>query len=85
MDLAMEIDEGASPVPVTSSMPELSSITLKNKLYNNRLQNNPEDLQQIISGATKHIHDVTKLLLSLSKYRAETMGPINESVNQLMN
>ena len=68
-------------MPVTSKMPELSSLVLKNKLYNTRLQNNPEDLQQIISGATKHIHDVTKLLLSLSKYRAETMGPITNSVN----
>ena len=28
---------------------------------------------------------MTKLLLSLSKYRAETMGPLTESVNQLMN
>ena len=45
MDLATEIDEGAQPAPVTSTMPELSSITLKNKLYNTRLQNNPEDLQ----------------------------------------
>ena len=37
MDLCTEIDEGAEPVPVTSTMPELSSITLKNKLYNTRL------------------------------------------------
>ena len=58
-------------------LPELSSITLSNKLYNTRLKNNPEDLRQIISGATKHIHDVTKLLLSLSKYRADTMGAVN--------
>lgn len=37
MDLCTEIDEGAESVPVASTMPELSSITLKNKLYNTRL------------------------------------------------
>lgn len=45
MDLATEIDDGAQPKPVTSKMPELSSITLTNKLYNSRLQNNRGDLQ----------------------------------------
>lgn len=45
MDLATEIDGGAQPKPVTSKMPELSSITLTNKLYNSRLQNNRGDLQ----------------------------------------
>ena len=45
MDLATEIDKGAQPAPVTSTMPELSSLILKNKLYNTRLQNNPQDLQ----------------------------------------
>lgn len=83
LDLASEIDEGAKPAEVESNMPKLSSIELKNKLYNSRLQNNPENLQTIISGATKHIHDITKLLLSLSKYRADTMGAITNSVNQL--
>ena len=57
-------------------MPELSSITLKKKLYNTRIQNERQDLQQIVSGATKDINDITKLLLSLSKYRAETMGSL---------
>ena len=81
MDLATEIDEGAQPIVVQSEMPELSSLTLQNKLFNNRLKNDRNDLQQVISGATKHIHDITKLLLSLSKYRAETMGAINSQVN----
>ena len=80
MDLATEIDEGAKPAPVTSNMPELSAITLQNKMYNTRMKNEKEDLQQIISGATKHIHDITKLLLSLSKYRADTMGALNSQV-----
>jgi len=54
-------------------MPELSSITLKKKLYNTRLRNKLEDLQQPISGATKDITDITKLLLSLNKYHANVM------------
>ena len=47
------------------------------------MKNEKEDLQQIVSGATKDITDVTKLLLSLAKYRAETMGPITQAVNNL--
>ena len=68
---------------VDSDMPKLSSITLTNKLYNTRMKNDPGDLRQIISGATKHIHDITALLLSLSKYRADTMGAVKNSVTAL--
>lgn len=57
-------------------------MTLQNKLYNTRMQNDPKDLQSKISGATKHIHDITKLLLSLSKYRAETMGAVNSVMRE---
>ena len=85
IDLATEIDEGVQEVEVVSSMPELSQLKLKNKLYNTRLKNKPEDLQQIISGATKHIHDITKLLLSLSKYRADTMGAVNNLTTTIQN
>ena len=84
MDLATEIDNGAEPVPVVSNMPKLSSIELKNKLYNTRLRNTKENLQDIISGTTKHIYGITELLLSLSKYRADTMGAMTQSVNQLI-
>ena len=46
INLTDEIDQG--PVPryddEDNKMPELSSIKLKNKLYNTRLQNNPADL-----------------------------------------
>ena len=38
-----------------------------------------------MSGATKDITDVTKLLLSLARYRAETMGPVTQAVNNLRN
>lgn len=61
-------------------MPELSSITLKKKLYNTRLRNTPQDLQQIVSGATKDITDITKLLLSLNKYHANVMSNMNSVI-----
>ena len=80
IDLAEEIDSGAQPTPVTSNMPELFQLKLQNKLYNTRLKNDRDDLQMIISGATKHIHDITRLLLSLSKYRADTMGAVNAAM-----
>jgi len=47
---------------------------LKNRLFNTRLRNDPNDLQQIVSGATKDITDMTKLLASLNKYRADVMN-----------
>ena len=63
-------------------MPEMSSISLKKKLYNTRLRNKKEDLQQIVSGATKDITDITKLLLSLNKYHADVMTNINSVMNK---
>ena len=45
VDLATEIDQGAEPVTVDSNMPQLSSITLTNKLYNTRMKNEPGDLR----------------------------------------
>ena len=38
-----------------------------------------------MSGATKDITDVSKLLLSLSRYRAETMSAMNNAVGNLRN
>ena len=63
-------------------MPEMSSMTFKKKLYNTRLRNKKEDLGQIVSGATKDITDITKLLLSLNKYRAEVMNKMDRAVRQ---
>lgn len=85
MTLGQEINEGAQPFQSIrdSNIPELSSLTLKKKLYNTRLQNNPADLQQIISGTLKDITDITKLLLSLNKYRAETMTAINSAIGSV--
>lgn len=59
-------------------MPELSSIKLKKKLYNNRLMNKPGDLQQVISGATKDINDISNLLLSFNRYRSDTVGSLKQ-------
>ena len=47
------------------------------------MKNDKKDLQTSIHGATKHIHDITALLLSLSKYRADTMGAVKNSLNTL--
>jgi hypothetical protein len=55
---------------VQGDLPELSSLTLNKKLYNNRIQNEPENLKKIISGVTKDINDISKLLLSFEKYRS---------------
>lgn len=51
-------------------MPELSSLRLDKKLFNNRLQNDPENLKRIISGVTKDINEVSNLILSFEKYRS---------------
>ena len=77
MPLNEEIDEGPILQDIASEMPELSQRTLNKKLYNSIPQNDREDLQQLVSGAYKDIHDMTKLLLSLRKYRTETMGEMN--------
>jgi hypothetical protein len=55
---------------VQGDFPELSSLTLNKKLYNNRLQNEPENLKKIISGVTKDINEISKLMLSFEKYRS---------------
>lgn len=52
------------------NVPELSSIRLNKKLFNNRLQNKPEDLKKVVSGVTKDINDISNLILSLQKYRS---------------
>ena len=85
MTLGQEISEGAQPFESIrdSDIPELSALTIKKKLFNTRLQNDPKDLQQIISGTLKDITDITKLLLSLNKYRAETMTAINTAIGSV--
>jgi len=60
----------------------MSSIILKKKLFNTRLRNTPQDLQMIVSGATKDITDITKLLLSLSKYRADVLTQMSNAINK---
>lgn len=55
---------------------------LKNRLFNTRLRNDPNDLQQIVSGATKDITDMTKLLASLNKYRADVMNQMNDAIKK---
>ena len=52
-------------------IPELSSIRLNKKLFNNRLQNNPEDLKGLVRGARQDIQEITVLVQSLQRYRAQ--------------
>ena len=56
--------------PQQSNLPELSSIRLNKKLYNNRLQNEPENLKKLVSGVTKDINDISSLILSFQRYRS---------------
>lgn len=44
------------------NIPELSSIRLNKKLFNNRLQNNPEDLKKLVRGAMGDIKEITRLV-----------------------
>jgi hypothetical protein len=43
-------------------VPELSSIRLNKKLFNNRLKNEPEDLNRLLQGAKTDIREITGLL-----------------------
>lgn len=51
-------------------VPELSSIRLNKKLFNNRLQNEQADLKGLVKGAHKDIKDIIRLLNSLQNYRS---------------
>jgi hypothetical protein len=53
------------------NVPELSSIRLNKKLFNNRLQNNPEDLKKLVKGAMGDIREITRLVQSLQSYRSQ--------------
>lgn len=65
----MFFDPVAGEAPEESGLPELSSLKLR-KLFNNRLQNEPENLKKLVSGVTKDINDISNLLLSFNRYRS---------------
>ena len=52
-------------------MPELSSIRLNKKMFNNRLKNNPEDLKKLVRGAKEDIQMISRLVKTLSTYRSQ--------------
>jgi hypothetical protein len=58
------------PVDLQAHIPELSSIRLNKKLFNNRLQNDPNDLKNQISGAKRDITELTRLVQGLQRYRS---------------
>jgi hypothetical protein len=49
-------------VDLQKHIPELSSIQLKKKLFNNRLQNKPDDLKGLVRGAYGDIKEITSLV-----------------------
>ena len=53
------------------NLPELSSIRLNKKMFNNRLKNNPEDLKKLVRGAKEDIQTISKLVKTMSTYRSE--------------
>lgn len=65
----MFFDSVQGEVPNQSDLPELSSLKLR-KLFNNRLQNEPENLKKLVSGVTKDINDISNLILSFQRYRS---------------
>jgi predicted nucleic acid-binding Zn-ribbon protein len=53
------------------NLPELSSIRLNKKMFNNRLKNNPEDLKKLVRGAKEDIQTISKLVKTMSTYRSQ--------------
>ena len=63
-------------------VPELSSIRLNKKLFNNRLQNDPQNLKHQINGAKKDIKEITQLLQTLHRYRSSISDMKNQFAKQ---
>ena len=62
-------DNGGKKVSNESlGLPTLYSMQFKQKIFNNRLQNDPENLGQLVTGITKDINEISQLTLSLEKY-----------------
>lgn len=59
------------PVDLQKHIPELSSMQLKKKLFNNRLQNKPDDLKGLVRGAAGDIKEITQLVMQLQRYRTQ--------------
>ena len=53
------------------NLPELSSIRLNKKMFNNRLKNNPEDLKKLVRGAKEDIQMISRLVKTMSTYRSQ--------------
>ena len=63
-------------------MPELSSLQIKKKIFNNRLQNEPENLKKIISGVTRDISEISSLILTLSKSK-QALTSASQNLSQM--
>lgn len=67
-------------------IPELSSIRLNKKLFNNRLKNNPEDLKRLVRGAKDDIQMISRLVKTLQHYRSQIgdfRGIINKQASNM--
>lgn len=49
-------------------LPQLYSMQFKQKIFNNRLSNHPENLGALVTGITKDINDLSQVLLNVEKY-----------------
>jgi len=50
------------------NLPELFSMKMNKKIYNNRLSNEPENLGNLTIGIKKDINELSQVILSLEKY-----------------
>ena len=50
------------------NLPELYSMQMNKKIYNNRLSNNYDNLKELVVGVSKDVNEVTQLLLKIEKY-----------------
>ena len=55
-------------------LPTLYSMQFNKKIFNNRLQNDPENLGLLVTGITKDINEISQLTLSLEKYGHQTQN-----------
>lgn len=81
------MDEEAASNPLKSkneeyALPEIYSMQLNKKIFNNRLQNKFENLGNLVTGMSKDINEMSSLILSLEKYGSQ-MHNLKKDVQQI--
>lgn len=64
------------------NLPELFSMQLNKKIYNNRLSNHYDNLGGLVTGVTKDIKEVADMLLGMEKYGVQ-LHSIKNQVNEV--